>query len=162
MLGAAAIADPGQAHPADDRVIAAFCRAHNCAVAVREGVQWTLIGSPVGVEFPVVFVDYVPGHFSALDLPASEKVRATAAVLRWPAAINFVGFSLEPVITPGARQMCFWYAAARSLARWRGEVLQDDNAWTAAALRLKTVVYAALTHEMHPSGKGTYIDHRVY
>lgn len=150
MLAEADVADPGQAHPADDRVVAAFCRLKGCAVVVRQSEGWTIIGSPPGVAFPVVFVDYVPGHFSALDLPANERARATAAVLRWPAAVNFGVFELARVDTPGERQMCFWYAAARGLSRWEGVVLPVGTAWTTAAMALKREVHTALAGTAPP------------
>jgi len=147
MLPVVEIADPAQPHPVDDRVIGAFCKVERCAVVLRQSTGWTIVGSPRGVQFPVVFVDHKDGHFSALDLPADQQTRATAAVLRWPSVANFDVFTPDLVNTPANMQMCFWYAAARGLSRWRGQMLGGGKAWSNAAVALKTKVFAALVNE---------------
>lgn len=147
MLPVVDLADPGYAREADDRVIAAMCRTQACAVVVRQDTAWTIIGSPRGVEFPVVFVGYTPGHYTALDLTEGDRTAATAAVLRWPSRSDYSVFRLSAVPTPGDNQMCFWYAASRGLARWRNRPLHTAAEWTEAALALKTAVHAAIQAE---------------
>ncbi|MGB0679649.1 MAG: hypothetical protein ACPGUV_08315, partial [Polyangiales bacterium] len=115
-MSLAEVLNPNAALPADDRAIGALCALRGWTVVVREPKGWSIIGDAVSA---IVFVHSNGSHFTALDI--NDHARAEVMVKQWPRKADFDSLVLRPVVTPGDRQMCFWYAAARGAATWRGD-----------------------------------------